>query len=131
MLDKWRDEWGFLTQIIRVTRIRERLNSKESQSTEVSYYVMNRDLSLAQTQKHIRNHWHIENKLNHVKDVAFQEDKGIRRVNPYIFSFCIDFALNRMRANQEKYIKPQIYENSLNLKKMIKKYKLIHYNSTP
>lgn len=27
MLDKWRDEWGFLTQIIRVTRIRARLNS--------------------------------------------------------------------------------------------------------
>jgi predicted transposase YbfD/YdcC len=97
MLKKWQDDWSAITQVVRVTRYRERLNSKEKRSEETSFYVLNRTLPIEDIQA-IRNHWHIENKLHYVKDVAFREDKSIKRVNPAIFSTCIDFALNRLRS---------------------------------
>lgn len=126
MLKKWQDEWGEIAQVVRVTRYRERLSPNPKPSREVSYYALNRRLSIQDIQKAIRRHWHIENRYHHVKDNAFQEDKIPRRINPIIFSTLIDFALNRLRKNGCENIKGILYENSINFNKLIKQSDLIN-----
>jgi predicted transposase YbfD/YdcC len=125
MLKKWQNDWGLVTNIIRVTRYRERLNSSQESTQEVHYYVSNRLLPVEKYARAIRQHWYIENKLHHVKDVAFQEDRGLRRVNPALFSTCIDFALNRLRYSGELNIKGKLYEISLNIKNLLNNEKLM------
>jgi hypothetical protein len=125
MLKKWQNDWGLVTNIIRVTRYRERLNSPQESTQEVHYYVSNRLLPVEKYARAIRQHWYIENKLHHVKDVAFQEDRGLRRVNPALFSTCIDFALNRLRYSGELNIKGKLYEISLNIKNLLNNEKLM------
>lgn len=131
MLEKWQNDWGLVTNIIRVTRYRERLNSTQKSTQEVHYYVSNSLLSVEKYARAIRQHWYIENKLHHVKDVSFQEDKGLRRINPGIFSTCIDFALNRLRYSGCNNIKRKIYELSLNIKNLLKNECLMIKTSTP
>ncbi len=131
MLKKWQNDWGLVTNIIRVTRCRERLNSPQKSTQEVHYYVSNRLLPVEKYARSIRQHWYIENKLHHVKDVAFQEDKGQRRVNPALFSTCIDFALNRLRSLGCDNIKSKIYELSLNIKNLLNDEVLMTRTSTP
>jgi predicted transposase YbfD/YdcC len=131
MLDKWQNEWGSIEQVIRVTRFRQRLNSKQKETEEVHYYASNRSLSADISSQAIRRHWYIENKLHYVKDVAFQEDANIKRVNPFVFSTCIDFALNRLRKNGCKNIKNKIYEISLNIENLIKHNITTSNTSTP
>ena len=125
MLKKWQNDWGLVTNIIRVTRYRERLNSPQESTQEVHYYVSNRLLPVEKYARAIRQHWYIENKLHHVKDVAFQEDRGLRRVNPALFSTCIDFALNRLRYSGGLNIKGKLYEISLNIKNLLNNEKLM------
>lgn len=122
MLAKWQNDWSDIVQIIRVTRQREAIGYG-AVSEDVSYYVMNRSLPLTLAHTAIRRHWFIENKLHYVKDVAYHEDLATRRVNPCIFSTCIDFALNRLRIDNCDNIKGQLYENSLLLDKAIKYFK--------
>ena len=131
MLDKWQNEGGSIAQVIRVTRFRQRLNSKQKETEEVHYYVSNRSFSAEISSQAIRRHWYIENKLHYVKDVAFQEDANIKRVNPFVFSTCIDFALNRLRKSGCKNIKNKIYEISLNIKNLMNDSVMKLDTSTP
>jgi hypothetical protein len=131
MLKKWQNDWGFVTNIIRVTRYRERLNSPQKSTQEVHYYVSNRLLTVEKYARAIRQHWYIENKLHHVKDVSFQEDAGQRRINPAIFSTCIDFALNRLRSSGFGNIKGKLYELSLNINNLLGDEGLMRETSTP
>ena len=131
MLKNWQKEWGLVTTIIRVTRYRERLRSSQKRTGEVHYYVSNRLLPVAHYALSIRQHWYIENKLHYVKDVAFQEDRGLRRMNPTLFSICIDFALNRLRYLGCNNIKSKLYELSLNINILLKYEKLINITSKP
>ncbi|CAO4838900.1 MAG: hypothetical protein CNLJKLNK_00851 [Holosporales bacterium] len=54
---------------------------------------------------------------------AFNEDKGIRRVNPYIFSGLIDIAKNIMSKNKCTNFKEKIDFNSMDIIRMIDNYK--------
>lgn len=131
MLKKWQNDWGLVTNIIRVTRYRERLNSSQKSTQEIHYYVSNRLLPVERYARAIRQHWYIENKLHYVKDVSFQEDRGLRRVNPALFSTCIDFALNRLRYSGCDNIKSKLYELSLNIKNLLGDDSLMITTSTP
>jgi predicted transposase YbfD/YdcC len=114
MLKKWKKEWKHIRKIIRVTRYRE---SKGHQPTqEVSYYISNEKHGLTAKGfgQCIRNHWFIENKLHYVKDQTFKEDFSVKRVNPFIFSLCIDLSLNMMRSNDERNIRKALFRNSIN-----------------
>lgn len=113
MLKNWSTEWPSIAQIIRVTRYRERLRSKQTPSHSVHYYVSNSCMSALEYAHFIRQHWFIENKLHYVKDVAFQEDSHVKRVNPFIYSTCIDIGLNKLRALKMKNIKNTLYKASL------------------
>ena len=121
MLNKWKKDWPYIRQIIRVTRFRQDLSTKK-QSLEIHFYICNKNLEAQDYSVYIRNHWHIENKLHNVKDNAFLEDKHTKRCNPFVFSHLIDIALNIMRNNKDQNIRQKLYENTLNFKKMIDKY---------
>ena len=112
MLNKWRKEWPYIRNIIKITRYREIIGRKPTITT--SYYVSNRELRAKETGMCIRNHWSIENKLHHIKDTAFMEDKCTKIVNPFIYSVCIDFAINILRSQGTAKIRETLYNNCMN-----------------
>ena len=122
MLNKWQKDWPYIREVIRVTRYREELNKTKPTQT-VHYYVSNRELSARKYAQYIREHWFIENKLNNVKDVAFQEDGQTKHRNPYIYSTCIDIALNITRSKDISNIKSSLYENCLDFNRFYEKFK--------
>ncbi|GHU14561.1 hypothetical protein FACS189449_11410 [Alphaproteobacteria bacterium] len=122
MLNKWQDEWPFLRKIIRATRLREEICIDEKPSITTSDYVFNGKLGPEKYAKCIREHWFIENKLHHLKDATCREDFTVKRVNPCIFSICIDFALNIMRINKEENIRKALYCNSMNFIRCFESY---------
>jgi predicted transposase YbfD/YdcC len=67
-----RDAWKDLKSIvcIRSTRM---LNAKSS--VELRYYISSREASAELLGKGIRSHWGVENKVHHILDVAYNEDK--------------------------------------------------------
>jgi predicted transposase YbfD/YdcC len=126
MLKKWQKDWPYIRQVVRVTRYRHELNRQDKgPSLTTHYYVSNSILTAEQYAKYIREHWWIENKVNNVKDVAFREDTQTKHCNPYIYSTCIDIALNIMRVNKEENIKNTLYRNSLDFFAMYEKIKNI------
>jgi predicted transposase YbfD/YdcC len=121
MLQKWQNDWPHIRHIIRVTRFREQIG-KNNPTVSVHYYVTNGTLTAQNYAKHIREHWFIENKLHHIKDAVFQEDTRTKHKNPFIYSMCIDLALNLMRKKRIKNIKKAIYQNSLEFYQFYKKF---------
>lgn len=67
-----KEDWMDLRSIIciRSTRV---LNNQTS--TELRFYISSEDANSESLGKAIRSHWGIENKVHHVLDVAYQEDK--------------------------------------------------------
>ena len=65
-------DWKDLKSIccVRSTRV---LNQQST--TELRYYISSRESNAESLGKGIRSHWSIENKLHHVLDVAYEEDK--------------------------------------------------------
>jgi predicted transposase YbfD/YdcC len=112
MLKKWQEDWPYIRQVIRVTRYREEIRKGPPTQT-IHYYVCNRSLTAAEYARYIRDHWWIENKVNHVKDVAFREDAMTKRRNPHIYSTCIDISLNILRILNINNFKSYLYKNSL------------------
>ena len=116
-------EWKEIHQMIRVHRVREIKGGKRS--IEEPTYVCNDSLSAKEYAKYIREHWGIENKLNHVKDVSFLEDKMKRHINPVNFSRCISFALNIIRKNfnfdskKAPSIRGILFENSMKIENVL------------
>jgi predicted transposase YbfD/YdcC len=110
MLQKW-TEWGVVQRVIRVTRWRE-VRGK-AQTVSVNYYLSNRDLPAQTYGNSIRAHWSIENQSHYVRDTAFLEDHTHKRINPFIFASCIDFALNLLRRAGIHNIRQALYKTSL------------------
>jgi predicted transposase YbfD/YdcC len=59
--------------------------------------------------EYIRSHWYIENKLHHIKDRDYMEDKTPKRGNPYVFSYCIDISINALRSEKVTNIREALY----------------------
>jgi predicted transposase YbfD/YdcC len=73
-LNDYLDDWPKLAQVIRVQR--ERTVGGET-SCEVVYFITSLDRSRADAATllgYIRAHWHIENRLHHVRDATMGED---------------------------------------------------------
>ena len=117
ILSNFTKDWPYIRAVIKVTRYREELN-KSKPSITVSYYVSNRELKPGEYAKYIREHWFIENKLHCIKDTTFKEDRTVKRVNPYIYSTCIDIALNIMRSIKAANIRSTVYKNALDFNMM-------------
>jgi predicted transposase YbfD/YdcC len=73
-LNDYLKDWPKLAQVIRVER--ERKTQGET-SHEIAYFITSLDRQKADAARLlelIRSHWHIENRLHHVRDVTLGED---------------------------------------------------------
>lgn len=125
-LDK---EWDNIACIVKVERTRKLMNTQkkcyDKPKTKVHYYIVTKIFDAKTVLNIIQGHWGIENKVNYVKDVQFNEDLSRIRVNPGIFSRLRDLAMNVMRINnvtnisQERFINCCNINNALNYKGFI------------
>lgn len=75
-----KEEWTGLRSIVMV--ITEQINKDGRLATEKRYYLSSLNQDAKETAHAVRSHWHIENKLHWVLDVAFREDASqIKRDN--------------------------------------------------
>lgn len=113
-------EWQpFIKTIIRVTR-RTLLHSAATglwdQRGEVAFYVSSAaGYPAAAWAAAIRDHWGIENRNHHVRDVSCDEDKSRIRINPGIMARARSFALNIMRKNGVTNIAQALWNGALSL----------------
>jgi hypothetical protein len=73
-LNHYLSDWPKLAQVLRVERQR---SGPAGASVEVAYFITSLDRSRADAARLldlVRAHWHIENRLHHVRDVALGED---------------------------------------------------------
>ncbi len=94
---------------------------------ETAYYISTISLSAEEFCKAVRNHWGIENRNHHVRDVSMNEDKSRIRNNPGIFAGLKSFALNILRANKVKNIADELYYNCISIGNILS-YKGIEEN---
>ena len=126
LTDKIPTEWEKNIKIlIFVRRITSKKNTKTKKfetTIDESYYLSTKKLTAEEYQKIIRWHWWIENQNHYIKDVSMWEDVSRIRKNPNIFVVLRSFWLNIMKVFWSKNISIEMFENSLNFQKMIKKY---------
>ena len=106
----------YITSAVRVKRHTKIWNTKNREwdvRAETSYYLCSHLYHAEYAAKVIREHWHIENKNHHVRDVSLHEDASRIRTRPGVFARLRSFALNILRVNQVKNIKAALFENAL------------------
>ena len=74
----------------------------------------------------IRGHWDIENCLHHVLDASLGEDASRIRKNPGIFAQLRHYALNLLRHNGETNIRAALYDNAMNLERVLNYHGIKH-----
>ena len=115
---EWRKYIRNIVHITREVNIYDTKLKKYIDRSETSVYITNWAVLACDAFNIIRNHWFIENKNHHVRDVTLQEDASRIRINPENMSVLRSFALNVMRRNKVKNINGEIYKNSLNYSKL-------------
>jgi hypothetical protein len=122
VLGRLHDEWPEIQLVIEVISEREVVRIDKEPAINRKYYVVNRVLNLCELARCIREHWFVENKLHYVKDDTLREDFTVKRVNPHIFSMCIDMALNLMRLEGAGNIAAEIHNNCMDFDGVIRQY---------
>ncbi|RUM43057.1 MAG: ISAs1 family transposase [Desulfocapsa sp.] len=120
-------DWQHIQVVVKVERIRKKFNTRTKAwdtSSEQSHYISTTTLTAEQFSEGIRQHWGIENKNHHVRDVALQEDASRIRRNPQNFAILRSFALNIMRHNKVKNVQNELYKNTLSFENILK-YELL------
>jgi predicted transposase YbfD/YdcC len=96
-----KSDWVGLTSVLRVTSYRHVIKGKYLmiQKPQTRYYISSLDETVEQFAKRIRDYWHVENKVHHVRDVTQGEDASRIRSEPLpnIFTLARNFALNLYR----------------------------------
>ncbi len=112
------EKWHLVKVVVKVERYRQVFDTKTStwkNSDETSFYISTIVLSAQEFCQAIRNHWGIENRNHHVRDVTMGEDKSRIRINPHIFAKLRSFALNILRKNQVENVSLELFDNCMNL----------------
>lgn len=95
------NEWAGLKTIIRVTSYRHLLKGQclLIKKPMTRYYISSLDKTVESFAQRIRDYWHIENKVHHVRDVTQGEDASRIRVQPLpnLFTLSRNLALNLYR----------------------------------
>lgn len=95
------DEWAGLTSVMRVTSYRHLHQGQHLivNKPQVRYYISSLNETVKQFAQRIRDYWHIENKVHHVRDVTQGEDASRIRVQPLpnLFALARNLALNLYR----------------------------------
>ncbi len=96
--------WPHLRQICCVERHRLQVRRRQviATETEVRYYVTSLAPQHADAKALLaltRGHWSIENRLHHVRDVTFEEDRSQMRVGaaPQTFAACRNLVIGLLR----------------------------------
>lgn len=100
--------WKDIAMIVHVERVRSLFDTEAKiwrRSTEESHYVSTISLSAKEFAGGIREHWGIENRNHHVRDVTLGEDASRIRKNPEIMVKLRSAALNLLRATGAKNIR--------------------------
>ena len=116
------EQWTFVKVIVKVQRDRQMFDTKTKtwqNSDEISFYVSTIILSAQEFCQAIRNHWGIENRNHYVRDVTLGEDKSRIRTNPHIFAKLRSFALNILRKNNVENVSLELFENCMDLDKVL------------
>ena len=98
------DKWKGLDFVVRVVRQRTVLQTGKT-SIETSYYIGSDTEATAESvAASIRRHWHIENKLHWVLDIAFREDEARHRAKNTAenMSLLRHFALNIIKNDRNR-----------------------------
>ena len=116
------EKWALVKVVVKVERYRQVFDTKTKtwkNSDETAFYISTIVLSAPQFCQAIRQHWGIENSNHYVRDVTLGEDKSRIRTNPHIFAKLRSFALNILRHNQVDNVSLELFENSMNLDKVL------------
>lgn len=94
-----REQWAGLQTIGLMHRVRQMPDGTESQ--ELSYFISSLPPRVREHERHLRDHWRVENTLHHTLDVTFTEDASrIRRGNgPEITSIFRRLALSILKSD--------------------------------
>lgn len=94
-----RKRWPGLKTIGLMHRLREHADGTES--AELSYFISSLPPKVRDHERHLRNHWSVENSLHHTLDVTFTEDASrIRKGNgPEISAVLRRLALSILKAD--------------------------------
>ena len=112
------EKWKLVKVVIKVERYRQVFDTKSKtwkNSGETSFYISTIVLRAQEFCQAIRNHWGIENRDHHVRDVTMGEDKSRIRTNPHIFAKLRSFALNILRKNKVENVSLELFDNCMNL----------------
>ncbi|MCH2520306.1 MAG: ISAs1 family transposase [Dehalococcoidia bacterium] len=111
-------EWhGLIVMAIRVTRLTWHKDTKTGfwrRAKETAFHAAQTRLPAEAFGAAIRNHWGIENRNHHVRDISFFEDHSRIRTKPGHFARFRSFALNILRANGTVNVSRELYINALN-----------------
>ena len=73
---------------------------RESDDVQVVGIISDRELSAKEIGEYKRNHWSVENRLHHVLDDTFREDRSPAKGSKYNLALIRKFALNILRLAQ-------------------------------
>ena len=116
------DKWSLVAAVVKVDRHRLVFDTKTKcwqPSDETAFYISTTVLKAQEFCTGIRGHWGIENSDHHVRDVTLGEDASRIRTNPHIFAKLRSFALNILRANQVKNVSLELFNNGMNLNRVL------------
>ena len=116
------EKWDLVKVIVKIERYRQVFDTKTKSwknSDEISFYISTIVLSAQEFCQAIRNHWGIENRNHHVRDVTMGEDKSRIRINPNIVAKLRSFALNILRKNDVENVSLELYDNCMNLDRVL------------
>ena len=116
------EKWALVKVVVKVERYRQVFDTKTQtwkNSDETAFYISTIVLSASEFCQAIRHHWAIENSNHYVRDVTLGEDKSRIRTNPHIFAKLRSFALNILRHNQVDNVSLELFDNSMNLDKVL------------
>jgi len=100
--------WKEIVMVVHVERVRSVFDTQAKawcKSREDSHYISTIPLSAKEFAGGIREHWGIENRNHHVRDVSLGEDSSRIRKNPEIMVKLRSAALNLLRASGAKNIR--------------------------
>ena len=116
------DKWHLVEAIITVERKKRVFDTKAKcwkWSNETSFYIATTVFSARVFCQAIRNHWGIENRNHHVRDVSMGEDKSRVRTNPHILAKLRSFAINILRANNVENVSLTLFKNCININNVL------------
>ena len=116
------DKWSLVEAVVKVDRHRLVFDTKSKSwqpSDETAFYISTAVLRAPEFCTGIRGHWSIENSDHYVRDVTLGEDPSRIRTNPHIFAKLRSFALNILRANQVENVSLELFNNCMNLNRVL------------